>query len=209
MSAVTLKVEFSVEGGSTAVLYDNAQTPMQQLPYGAQEQLRVQTDIKEQGLITIVASAVFTGGPAWHCPTSRRAPGEAAWAQAACKPRDCWQCLTPVTHTAGSSTGSPLCSAVVVLPSHAPTQQQPTCVLRAPPLLPLLLLPLLLQTSLGSASTTCSFSSLAQPVRCLSAHVSGTCPMPSLPAAALQATGVAWAGPAASWRSTCRTAHSW
>lgn len=64
MSAVTLKVEFSVEGGSTAVLYDNAQTPMQQLPYGAQKQLRVQTDIKEQGLITIVASAVFTGAPA-------------------------------------------------------------------------------------------------------------------------------------------------
>lgn len=60
VSAVTLKVEFSVEGGSTAVLYDNSQTPMQQLPYGAQEQLRVQTDIKEQGLITIVASAVFT-----------------------------------------------------------------------------------------------------------------------------------------------------
>lgn len=65
VSALTLKVECSVEGGSTAVLYDNSQSPLHQLPYNAQEQLRVQTDIKEQGLITIVASAVFTGAPNW------------------------------------------------------------------------------------------------------------------------------------------------
>lgn len=62
VSALTLKVECSVEGGSTAVLHDN---PLQQLPFNAQEQLRVQTDIKEQGLITIVASAVFTGVLSW------------------------------------------------------------------------------------------------------------------------------------------------
>lgn len=61
VSALTLKVECSVEGGSTAVLHDNSQAPLQQLSYNDQEQLRVQTDIKEQGLITIVASAVFTG----------------------------------------------------------------------------------------------------------------------------------------------------
>jgi hypothetical protein len=90
VSAVTLKVEFSVEGGSTAVLYDNSQTPMQQLPYGAQEQLRVQTDIKEQGLITIVASAVFTGAPAWHSARPAQSP-LAAWA--AYKLEECWQCL--------------------------------------------------------------------------------------------------------------------
>lgn len=64
VAALTIKVECSVEGGSTSVLYDNSQSPLQQLPFNAQEQLRVQTDVKEQGLITIVASAVFTGTPA-------------------------------------------------------------------------------------------------------------------------------------------------
>lgn len=62
MSALTIKVECSVEGGSTAVLYDNSQSPLQQLAFNVQEHLSVQTDIKEQGLISIVASAVFTGG---------------------------------------------------------------------------------------------------------------------------------------------------
>ena len=72
VSALTIKVECSVEGGSTSVLYDNTPNPLQQLPFNAQEQLRVQTDIKEQGLITIVASAVFTGEYSTSCACAGR-----------------------------------------------------------------------------------------------------------------------------------------
>jgi hypothetical protein len=57
-SALTLKVEASVEGGSSAVLHS---APLQSVAYQQREVVRVSTDIKEQGLLTIVASAVFTG----------------------------------------------------------------------------------------------------------------------------------------------------
>jgi hypothetical protein len=61
VSAVAVKVECSVEGGSSSVLYDNGASPLQQLLQQQQQALRVATDIKEQGLLTIVASAVYTG----------------------------------------------------------------------------------------------------------------------------------------------------
>lgn len=90
VSAVTLKVECSVEGGSTAVLYDNSQSPLQHLAFNAEEQLRVQTDIKEQGLITIVASAVFTGElfsschASWHLCSMHTCQGRQVCVSLAC-----------------------------------------------------------------------------------------------------------------------------
>eukprot|EP00878_Enallax_costatus_P023307 GHUV01024779.1.p1 GENE.GHUV01024779.1~~GHUV01024779.1.p1 ORF type:complete len:220 (+),score=42.69 GHUV01024779.1:697-1356(+) len=66
-SAITVKVECSVEGGSNAVLYDNSQSPLPQLPATGRHDVIVQTDIKEQGVITIVASAVYTGNAHRTC----------------------------------------------------------------------------------------------------------------------------------------------
>lgn len=61
VSSVTVKVECSVEQGSSSVLYDNSQSPLPQLPPTARHEFMVQTDVREQGTVSIVASAVFTG----------------------------------------------------------------------------------------------------------------------------------------------------
>lgn len=75
VSAITVKVECSVEGGSNAVLYDNSQSPLPQLPATGRHDVIVQTDIKEPGVITIVASAVYTGKglPSWVVSTTAAA----------------------------------------------------------------------------------------------------------------------------------------
>lgn len=61
VSDITVKVEFVVEGGSSSVLYDSGPSPLPQLPVSGRHDVIVTTDIKEQGAIQLVASAVFTG----------------------------------------------------------------------------------------------------------------------------------------------------
>jgi hypothetical protein len=62
VSDITIKVECAVEGGSQGVLYDNAASPLPRLPASGRHDVIVTTDVKEQGQVELVASAVFTGG---------------------------------------------------------------------------------------------------------------------------------------------------
>lgn len=88
-SAVTVKVECSVEGGSNAVLHDNSQSPLPQLPATGRHDVIVQTDIKEEGVVSIVASAVYTGrytsaaelaiGPLARCLLDSLCQSSQAW----------------------------------------------------------------------------------------------------------------------------------
>jgi hypothetical protein len=61
VSDITIKVECAVEGGSKGVLYDNSTSPLPRLPASGRHDVIVTTDIKEQGQVELVASAVFTG----------------------------------------------------------------------------------------------------------------------------------------------------
>ncbi|WIA30886.1 hypothetical protein OEZ86_000939 [Tetradesmus obliquus] len=60
VSQLSIKVECAVEGGSKGVLYDNAASPLPRLPASGRHDVIVTTDIKEQGQVELVASAVFT-----------------------------------------------------------------------------------------------------------------------------------------------------
>jgi hypothetical protein len=62
VSDITIKVECAAEGGSKGVLYDNGTSPLPRLPASGRHDVIVTTDIKEQGQVELVASAVFTGG---------------------------------------------------------------------------------------------------------------------------------------------------
>ena len=72
MSQLSIKVECAVEGGSKGVLYDNAASPLPRLPASGRHDVIVTTDIKEQGQVELVASAVFTGGLGCYVVSSMR-----------------------------------------------------------------------------------------------------------------------------------------
>eukprot|EP00882_Tetradesmus_deserticola_P017235 GHRQ01018456.1.p1 GENE.GHRQ01018456.1~~GHRQ01018456.1.p1 ORF type:complete len:170 (+),score=34.06 GHRQ01018456.1:140-649(+) len=61
VSDISIKVECAVEGGSKAVLHDNGTSPLSRLPPSGRHDVIVTTDVKEQGQVELVASAVFTG----------------------------------------------------------------------------------------------------------------------------------------------------
>jgi hypothetical protein len=73
VSDITIKVECAVEGGSKGVLYDNGTSPLPRLPASGRHDVIVTTDIKEQGQVELVASAVFTGAQSSLCAVCRRA----------------------------------------------------------------------------------------------------------------------------------------